>query len=643
MFSFFRRSSAHAASAEKLLSEAAPHLKETQAKARVWSKIEGRIGPAALFHDVRASLEPTPLARRSVWSTIQSTLEGGVAASTWGRLRDFVAPSDTIAALVWERISGRLAPEPVRGSSWVPALRWTASVLLLALMVRVSPLIFLQRGVAYSEVTVTPTHAGVSILISGLWQPLDGPTTLKNSALIQTDAAGAATVTAHDRAVLRLGGNTTVAIHDVTDARGGKTYDPTITFYHGKLWVQSFLPDSLPSLTVGTDEGKVTMHEGSVSIVQSTEGDPVDIRVWNRRVSVLRENEEVVMFASDQVALTSDIRAVVHKLPDGRLDDEWMSKNLKLDAIHQKEIAEIQRQRLAQQAGVLPTSSLYAVKRLAEEVDVLLTIGSHARVEKRLAQAATRLNEAAALVQEGDAQSAAAPLQEFKDTMLQMASGSGDLATRTLAGQQLASAASDLSAVLPDDQLYMVKEAVLETGTAIPGTDEGASKTNTAAGQLLVDQITSMKHDVETRGDRLDYAAARTQWGDLQKQFRTLLDQPNLLTAEEQIDAASMLSAIDALIADVEKVQNPTPVLQLSEDQRSSYVDRILNRIFLYRDPRPQFNQLILELQALRTHPERGSILRELDRRLTSDDLKHFVQLEMERVRLEVGEKSQNP
>lgn len=641
MFSFFRRPQADPRPIEEVLRTAAAIPEsDKEMSVRVWQRVSKKI-EAPMFEAVRESLTPSPELQRSVWHRIKSSIEA-VSSNVWSDVESELTPSHNMFDVVWQRLVMRLAPTPVPVRRLSPVLRWSASALLLALLIQISPVLFSSQSIASSEVLLTPKKGDVSILIAGLWQPVTDPVVLQESALIQTSNDSEATIVLHDHAVLRLGSSTTIAIHDVSDARSGEAYDPSMTFYRGKLWVQSFLPESLAPLTIGTTEGKVAMQEASISLVEQDEASPLDLRVWSRKATIQRAGETVTMFAGDKVTLVASAVASVQKFADPSQDDPWMRQNLQLDAIHQKEVAALQRQRMVQKAGTLPTAYLYPIKRLAENVDVLLTFNGEARAQKLLDQATTRLNEAAALVAQGDSSAASAPLEEFKQTVLSVASGTGDTMVNALVKQQIAKANADLSAVLPSDTLYALKETVVETSTAVsdvsPVTEDAPAET-VDQGRLLLDKLTTLQGVLATPG--YDIAAARASYNDLQTEFQELLKQPMALSASEQTDIPQGLYAIDLVLTQEEQARATViPTLVLSDKQVDAYADRIIRLVFVYHEQRGQMNQLKLALDVLRGNADEGRILRALKKKLTSEQLLRSVDYAIERLRMEVSSTS---
>lgn len=596
------------------------------------SKILGRIETGEVLVDVRSALTPHPSIRASLWNRIKLSISETATSTLWEQIRQSLPLGDR--SLLWKRMSSRL--QPIQHPSWsmTPALRYAATFVLLAFIVRMSPMLFTPATIAKTEVELRPTRGEVSILIGGLFQRIDRTLPLEKSALIQTGENGGATIVLHDAAVLRLGPSTTVALHDVSD-RPSKAYSPTMTLYRGKLWVQAFLGNYATPLSIGTEQGTVQINEGSVALLQggAEEAAGTDVRVWNRSVTVVRTIESISLFAGDRVRLASEDPAHVTKMPRAG-DDDWSRMNLSLDLVHQREIARLQQQRFASQAGVLPNSAFYPIKRLAEQVDVLLTIGSEAKTEKLLAQAETRLSEAAALLKEGSHEDAQVPLQEYRDVIQSVvASGSGG--KLALVSERVAHASEALSAALPNDEIYSVRETVLQTANALPPfAVSELEDSQVMERELLSDRMVALMHRVAEGTE--DVAVLRAEERSLVAAVQLLRAASGGIPHQFFGEADSILPRVDSELTAMEvrlRVASTGSSLQtipnLTDSQVDSYVDRILRRILVYTQLRSQTNQLLLELRALRGNPEAGRILRRLHKVVPDASQRHFIDLEI--------------
>ncbi|TSC58188.1 MAG: Uncharacterized protein Greene041619_748 [Candidatus Peregrinibacteria bacterium Greene0416_19] len=581
--------------------------------------------PDALLVSARAALQPTPGDRVRVWQGVLSRLPVS-PMPLLERIRLWLTPPDGLQQALRRRLLLQLAPASA-APPWRGALRWTATVCVLVLAVRLMPFIFLpQQTVAQSLILVRPAGQ-VTYFRDGLWQPLVRETMLRRSAVLQTQD-GEATVILHDDGVVRLAPHTTLAVNDLCN-RPTVCSHTTLTLHAGKIWLLGLLPSSVSGLTVTTGQGDVTVHEGSVSVIAGAE---VAVRVWNRSAQLDRGGRQLRLVAGDRVELQGGYSAVetVGPIASAAYDDPWVTRNLARDGMHRREIAQLQLERRAAQAGILPTSTLYPIKRAAEAVDVLFTLGSEARAQKRLAQADTRLNEAAALLQRGTQgkQDAAAPLLEYKQTVLQVASHSGSAAlVKTLVEQQIASATADLSAALPTDPSYDLKEAVLQAGTLLP---ESPLKPQDVRGTLIADAIVAVRQRVETG----DLVAAKEDVIRLQTSI-------GLLPEEDRREAAASLAPLEFTLGVLRSVEETAPpdrtvAARLDPDGVRGYARRIRNRVLIYKQPRSRYNQLILEFRAIQDHSDRGSILRQLLYELPTGDLPLFIVREMTKIRSEM-------
>ncbi len=618
-------------STPEVLQKAVSQLKSNSALQKdIKSKILNRIEHPKTLSSVRDALTPEQGQKEGIWQRVLETLGEGATAPLWERIRGQLGSLEQNA--LWQRVLDRIST-PAPSWSLTPALRYAATFVLLVFVVRMSPALFAPPTAAKTEVELRPTHGEVSILIGGLFQPVDEPITLSKSALIQTGIDDEATIIFHDAAVLRLGANTTVSIHDLSE-RPSSEYNPTMTVYRGKLWVQSFLGTRGQPLTIGTEQGTVQVREGSVAFMQGgdEESAGTDIRVWNRSATVVRGNEMVTLFAGDRVTLQGDERAFVTKMPSIASDDAWTKANLASDLVHQREIARLQQQRLAYQAGVLPTSAFYPVKRLAEQVDVLMTIGSEAKAEKLLQQAETRLSEAAALIAEGSVQDAKASLEEYKQTIHDMASGSGDTIVQSLVAERVAMASESVSAALPEDGVYLVKEAVLESTNALPESTEQTDN-HDADRELLADQLAALVRKI---GEGIDPRELRAEEQRITAAIALLQGETNgvppnffeevratLIRARAEITAAEARLNISGSSSTIQI----TPI-ELSDTQVDSYVERMLRPLNSVTQLRTKINELYISLKALRGHPEAGRILRKA-RKVVQPELQHYIDLEI--------------
>lgn len=606
-------------------------------KRRVLRSIDA---PQALY-DAKATVSEEA-AKERIWERIASSISLP-SVDLWDRVRTALTPSGEPGFL-----RGNLLPHlrPIPTPSFTLRLtRWTAAFALVLLAVRISPVLFLApQSRAESSVLFRVEQGEAAVLRDGLWQPVKGEVELRQSAVIRTEVGGRATLIVHDDGVLRLGPSTSVSVNDLSDRpRHGST--PTFVLESGTLWVQALLPDAVAEgWTVAVPGGDVLVNEGSVSLASQNDSD-TEVAVWDRlaRIDGTRGHSLV---AGEGTRLSSD--AVVRTLSLREETNPWVIENLKRDAVHRKEIAVLQRERLAKSAGILPTSPIYPVKRVAEAVDVLFTFGQEAKVQKLIGQANTRLNEAAALLASGSGTEAAkAPLEEYRKMLLAVATGSGQ-GSLQLVQDRVAEEAADVAATLPGDDAYLVKQTILETSAALP---ESLVKQGDVEGVMLVDTLVALAQ----RAEDGDVAGASESFKALLPSIQLIDDPSSVLSAQVRKEAKAALMAFAqtmerevkgagsgaSIAADIVRYLpvRSSAVSSLTDEQVDTLVQQTLNRIFLYRQPRSRYNQLLAEFHTIEQSADRGRILRRLYKALPEDGLARYVRTEFQKVREEVSVK----
>ncbi len=593
---------------------------EREVQARIARRLQSSISNDAFMRRVRDALEPTPAVRMSVWNRVLSSLTSRIVPSLLEFLKQLISPSIDVRSALKQQVMLRLQPAHATHLGY-RRVKWVAAFVLVALVVRTSPMLFIASPtIADSSVILMPTIGDVSVSIAGLWQPVEGEFTLRPGMMLRTGESEAS-ILFHDDAVVRLAPNTTIELHD-TDKRFAPASEllPTLTLFTGELWVQGLIPATLRGLTVATTYGFVTVHDGSVSIV---EDDLVDVRVWNRSVVVTRDGQDLALVAGERMELWEGNIPLVKKILAKDYDQKWVTQNLDRDAVHRREVAQLQQERRAARAGILPTSSFYPVKRVAEKIDVLLTLDEQTKVEKQLAQADTRLNEAASLLlDENDNEEASEALHEYQRTLLALATGSGDASlAQFLLRQKVSEQSAGIVAALPGDPSYLLKKTILETSAALP---KGVGDMREAQGILLMDTLTSFSEQIAD-GDPI---VAMQVWKDIQPYLALLEDDTanfkDIIRKEAHVileQIATEVATLDASEVDPDTLEQiasylPSSTVKqqvaLTEEEIMEIVQKIRDRIFVYNMQQSRVNQYTYEVNALVNNPDRGRILRRL-------------------------------
>jgi len=636
---FGRLSAEDASSLEELLRHARAEVKPPlKLQKDIKQQIQARIGAPSLLTQAVHATHPDRSVARRIWSNISTSIEPLSSLSLWDRLRQAFQPTVAMQDSIRNQMLLRLQPAYAPISVPRP-LRWAAAAFLFLFVFRLTPLLFIApQSMAESPVLVLPTSGEISVLIGGLWQPLDQELTLTQSALLQTDE-GEATIVLHDDAVIRMAPHTTIALHDLYDAPQPPKHDPTLTLHRGTVWVQSLIPDALPSLTIAMDDEKVLINEGSASL---TLNDLPSVSAWDRRITVARGTETVSLVAGEQVQLRPGVPLFSSTTELSEVDDAWVAANQRKDATRRRELAQLLLERRAAAAGILPTSSLYSVKRVAEAVDVMMTFSPEGRTQKILAQANTRLNEAAALLKEGNPPQASQALKEYHDTLVSIASstGSGDTALQDMVQREVAEASSDVAAALPDDKLYAVKEAVILMSAALSGSILPEPQET-----IFVDQVAALKRQVEEGGN---LTGAKENYRKLKEQ---LTGTSAMMAADVQQEALAALQSLAFTLGEDEVVipaaGSGKPLLsqpvvrQLTKEERLSKVERLFVPVSRFSIRVSRENELRLRLKSIENDPNRGTLLREFEQFLESKDpgLAPIVKEEMEKIRLHIEQR----
>lgn len=604
---------------EQFLTGLKKQLKPTAASKRsVREQMRKRIAAESpLLSGIAKELTPKQSVKQAVWSRITPNVTLP-HAETLEQLRGSIHPSKRFKADLKRRL---LSLQPVQAVARGPQfVKWATAFVVVGLLVRVSPLLFIASPtVADSQVLLMPTRGEISVSIGGLWQTVDSEIALEPGMKLRTHD-GEASIILHDDGVIRLAPLTTVELNDLSGRlEPASEIFPTLTLYTGKIWMHGLVPQQLRGITVATTYGHVTVNEGSVSVA---EDDFVQVEVYDRSAVVHKNGEPTFLVSGERTDLAEDGALLVKKIPAKWYQYAWADQNLQRDAVHRHDIAQMQHERRISQAGILPTSPLYSVKRFAELMDVMMTFRPDTRVQKKLQLAETRLNEAAALIYEG--KEADVSLQEYKTALQNIVTGETDSSlAEFLVQRALRESTSRSTAALPGDQSYAIKKAVLETSVKLPSVATSGEK---AQGALLLDGLAVMLRGVDEGRTEM----VETVWSDLQpyvnalestdvaldpavhKEANTLLTflASALQTAQNrgaEIDSELMNDLAAYLPAPTE----PTQVV-LSEEEIMQIVLGIKESIFLYDMTRSRVNQFIAELRALEGHPDTGRILRRL-------------------------------
>src|SRR3989338_526981 len=541
----------------------------------------------------------------------------------------------------FERLRQRILAslEPIALPAVSSAVRWALSFAVFIVLLRAMPLVFLAPAIqANLSVQLIPHGADVSVFVVGIWRNVRSPEILRDPVMIRTGDSSA-TIILNDDGVVRLKADTTLKLHNTTDNSIVTSAGPTATLVRGSIWTLGLLSPVQESLTIETSQGRLALNSGSASVEQGDR--QVKVSVYDLGATFQQGTQTAFIVSGEQMSAREKQPLLVKNLPAASFSNEWVTGNLSQDAAHRTEIAKMLQERRQQMAGILPTSFLYPAKRIAEEVDVLFTLTTDGRTEKRIQQADTRLSEALALLKEGQNSEATMPMTEYRDSLLAMAGGTGDNLVKFLIKKQIAEASSTLnSSESPQVATELLKDAVVQISGAIPDT---ALKAKDIEGYVLVDKLAEINRSLEARnltGGLIAYAEVRPY-------LKEVLDEKTGAHPLLQKEARALLTFTDALIQAAMKAGSPDPIAEavqadiaqylpdepdqvlVSEEALNNRVKEMVRRIFVFKAPRSRYNQLLVEMGKLKGDPNRGTLLRRLYRELPENGVGGYVLTEI--------------
>ncbi len=644
-----RRHASPSGSPEDLLRSLSGELRPDRGlQKRIKGRLQARMAAPEFFTEVKEALVPPVGLPARLWARIARQIEPLQPISLWSRLRHSFEPAADLQSLIKARIFGRL--QPAHAPAFVRPLKWAAAFAVLLLLVRLSPLVFLAHpSIAESTIVALPTAGESDIVTQGLSQPFTSPLTITRPVTLQTHD-GEMTIAFYNSAIVRLGHNTTVTLRTI-DQPTVSSHALALSLDEGKIWVLGLMPNPLQGLAIGTPYGNVTINEGSASIEETAHN--VLVRVWDRGTAIERHGKQLTLVEGRQMALDGSAALAASTIDPSAYQDSWVSANLADDAVHRRELAQMQQERLAAAAGILPTSPLYPAKRFAESVEVFLALNPTDRARKIIDNANARLSEAAALLSQGSGSVATATLKEYHDTVLSVATASGADKTVTSLLQQevMTKATADTAAALPDDQqAYALKAAVRDTIASLP-SDLPKPDVNAAA---LLDELTVVKQQVQQG----EVQSAKVKLAELTPSLSAANDPSVPPDVKQEVSAT--LSSVDAAVQQGEEqqqqlaqelggkiislpissdgnVERTVPVIRpsqpavepLTDAQIEQRAQQIRGRIFIFGEKRSRLNELRQQILFLQNDPYEGPILHHLYSILPGDGLAQYVRREI--------------
>jgi len=404
----------------------------------------------------RADLRDQVLSRIAHPKTARAlTSAGRIFTPTWETMQE-----------LREEILGRI-------TLWQPAPAWhrylkpIAITTALALLVRVAPTLFIATPLQAESQSIVLTE-GVSVTDGAQWSMFTEDFVIDHPVTLRTENGTSATVALGDTSVWRMGENAEITLLPAAfdDAQQG----PIARISYGQVWITSLLPEALfAGTTVLLPQGILALKDGSVSVLADPQQSTV--QVFHRFARVLPTGSDPIqLIEGDQLTLLPGNETQRHLITRNMREEEWVKINLSRDAVHRADVSVRKREHAEIAAGILPTSAFYSLKLASEQLDLWLTISERSRQEKQLQHAATRLNEAVALLSAGEAEAAESPLAAYRQAIIAFASISEEEA-RELLHASILQSSTTVSSAFPHSKLYAAKKAVLEVATEVESAE----------------------------------------------------------------------------------------------------------------------------------------------------------------------------
>ena len=562
----------------------------------------------------------------------------------WSEVRDFLSPPADTSIVLWQQIKDRLQEAPRSSFGWRIA-KWSTAFVLIAAVVKVSPVFFLAP--------TTTANDGVMLIATDdvIYHSDSGFKTLEKGGQIlltkatQISSDGSFSILwLNGEGVIR-GKNADIVVQDLA-SRKTSSNQSTVKLLEGDLWVQGLVldNDNNSPFSVQVNENLVTVHDGSVAI--NTES----VAVHDRRATIYGKNT-ITTLAYHQSLILAD--NTVNTLSTAEKNAEDVLEQLKKDAVHKNEIALRLQEHFQANVGITHDSGAHFLKRVAEEVDEFLTFDREAKLQKQAQQAQNRYVEAGVLLADNQADKAMESLQEYQERLIALQQDSPE--GEQLASEQLAANANTVANVLPSDTtLYPLKDALLDASTI-----EGSLSADDVHKIKLIDDLEEFTIAVK---EQQDETILQKQWVALKDRLPQPIDkkakedeleteavvfEKELTPTEEEAvlfeqDVQSILTDValtvkensdegkrNTLLESLEEVaqinlEEPEP----TEEQKQAEVivktktvaDTLLENMKVYSEPNSQVNQLLLDLREQDYSPEaKGRILKEIDRILAEE------------------------
>lgn len=251
--------------------------------------------------------------------------------------------------------------------------------------------------------------------LAGEWVPARNRLGLKSLDTIRTKQGTHAEIHFFDSSVSRLAPNTEVLIKTLKEHPSiAKTGYVNLDLKRGKIWTKALnIKDNDSKIVVETDACTISSHQATF-FVASEPSTGTEVVAYDRAVDLELNSNKAVVQEGYRVRLANNqvIQEKVEVVAE-TAEAEWVAQNKERDQQLEQELVQETIEIASQEAGILPTSTLYNAKLLQEKTQTILSDDS-ARFASLKESATTRLNEAASLLANNNTDLAHGVLQNFE-------------------------------------------------------------------------------------------------------------------------------------------------------------------------------------------------------------------------------------
>ncbi len=447
-----------------------------------------------------------------------------------------------------------------------------------------------------AKVSVVDSFRGTAhVERAGAILPLENGFLIQEGDVIVTEGDGWADLVFVDDSLLTVGPETTLTLSTLwVDLENEANTSVEVDVKQGRVWTKVVNLAAGGSLfSVSVDEAQfVVERKATFDVMASEEG--THLRVFSHLVDFSVRDGETVRDGTLGPNLTmtlGDGELVIEKIEDVKRlaqDDVWVQTNLDNNEKYLERLQAFYEERATQQAGMLPGDRLYFLERSAEKARLMMTFGEEAWLDFHRHLAEKRFSEAAVLMSQGHAEAAETVLQDYQETLVNLAGKSPEYTDHAQA--VLAESKKMMDGVGSTEESFHGVRAVVEETSALLVNDE---------------KERSVIH-LETAANRLELALDLIEIGAYDLALQAIQDYQVGLTdvidglSELELEARKevVMEILDQKLRDLQMLKLISAqlyVLVNGEREASAEVQAEVESV--YADTLIQLNTLVLNLK----------------------------------------------